>query len=176
MIFFIKFPSRVAPRATSQPLRPCWKINSFLSEVSVCWSCTEKIIKIERAFSVILRALPVTRRSFQHFRSFQQSPQLPTVAATSSSCCNLWKLSHICFQVPNWEVVLSHWRLSPVTAWCNYILIATLEGLKQPLWLKPPELLKQPLLVSGAAPVQCFQNCFKFKLLLRQVSSQPVTQ
>ena len=51
-------------------MMPCWKINSFLSEISVCWSCTEKItIKIERAFSVILRALPATRRSFQ------QSPQ-----------------------------------------------------------------------------------------------------
>ena len=34
-----------------------WKINSFLPEVSVCWRCTEKMtIKIERAFSVILRA------------------------------------------------------------------------------------------------------------------------
>ena len=33
---------------------PRWKINSFLSEISVCWSCTEKItLKIERAFSVI---------------------------------------------------------------------------------------------------------------------------
>ena len=41
---------------------------SFLSEISVCWSCTEKIrIKIERAFSVILRASPATRR-----RSVQQ--------------------------------------------------------------------------------------------------------
>ena len=37
-------------------LGPRWKINSFLSEISVCWSCTEKItLKIERAFSVILR-------------------------------------------------------------------------------------------------------------------------
>ena len=43
-----------------------WKINSFLSEILVCWSCTEKItIKIEKAFSVILRALPATRHSFQ---------------------------------------------------------------------------------------------------------------
>ena len=23
--------------------KPCWKINSFLSEILVCWSCTEKI-------------------------------------------------------------------------------------------------------------------------------------
>ena len=47
-----------------------WKINSFLSEISVCWSCTEKItIKIERAFSVILRASPAI------CHSFQQSPQ-----------------------------------------------------------------------------------------------------
>ena len=88
-----------------------WKINRFLSEVLVCWSCAEKItIKIERAFSVTLWALPATRRSFQ------QSPQLPTVTATSSSCCNLqqllWPLETLphsfprgCFQVPNWEVV-----------------------------------------------------------------------
>ena len=56
---------------------PCWKINSFLPEVSVCWRCTEKIIKIERAFSVILRASPATRRSFQ------QSPQLPAVTTAN---------------------------------------------------------------------------------------------
>ena len=63
-----------------------------------------------------------------------------------------------------------------MTAWYNYIIIATVEGLKQPLGLKQPHGLKQPL-VGGAVPVQCFQNCFKlFKLLLRQVSSQPVTQ
>ena len=44
----------------------CWKINSFLFEITVCWSCTEKItIQIERAFSVILRASVATRRSFQ---------------------------------------------------------------------------------------------------------------
>ena len=30
-------------------LLPCWKINSFISEISVCWSCKEKkTIKIER--------------------------------------------------------------------------------------------------------------------------------
>ena len=55
-----------------------WKINSFLSEISVCWSCTEKItIKIERAFSTILLASPATHRSFQ------LSPQLPTVTAAN---------------------------------------------------------------------------------------------
>ena len=46
-----------------------------------------------------------------------------------------------------------------MTAFYNYIIIATfaaVEGLKQ------PQGLKQPLLVSGAAPVQCFQNSFKF--------------
>ena len=44
----------------------CQKINSFLFEISVCWSCTEKrTIKIERAFSVILRASPATRHNFQ---------------------------------------------------------------------------------------------------------------
>ena len=73
-----------------------------------------------------------------------------------------------------------------MTPWYNYIIIglATFEGLKQPLELKQPQGLKQPLLVSGTAPVQCFQYCFKlfqivpncFKLLLRQVSSQPVAQ
>ena len=82
-------------RADSLYLSLAWarlEIHSFLSEVSVCWSCREKItIKIERAFSAILRASPTTRRSFQ------QSPQLSTVAATSSSCCNLWQLSYICF-------------------------------------------------------------------------------
>ena len=53
---------------------PRWKINSFLSEISVCWSCMEKImIKIGRAFSVILRASPAIRRSSQ------PSPQHPTV-------------------------------------------------------------------------------------------------
>ena len=59
-------------------MSPRWKINSFLSEISVCWSCTEKItIKIERAFSVILLASPATRSSFQ------LSPQLPTVTAAN---------------------------------------------------------------------------------------------
>ena len=56
---------------------PCWKIHSFLSEVSVCWSCTEKItIKIERAFSVILRGLS------------SNPSQLTAVAAASNSRCN----------------------------------------------------------------------------------------
>ena len=55
---------------------PRWKINSFISEISVCWRCTEKItIQTERAFSVILRASPATHRSFQPL------PQHPTVAA-----------------------------------------------------------------------------------------------
>ena len=56
---------------------PCWKINSFLSEISVCRSCAEKRIKIERAFSIILRASPATHRSLQ------QSPQLPTVTVAN---------------------------------------------------------------------------------------------
>ena len=59
--------------------RLCWKINSFLPEVSVCRRCTEKIIKIEKAFSVLLWASQAT------CRSFQQSPQLPAVTAASSS-------------------------------------------------------------------------------------------
>ena len=59
---------RIAASATAD--RPRWKINSFLSEISVCRSCAEKIIiKIERVFSVILLASPATRHSFQ------QSPQ-----------------------------------------------------------------------------------------------------
>ena len=41
-----------------------------------------------------------------------------------------------------------------MSAWYNYIILATFKGLKQ------PQGLKQPLLVSGAAPVQCFINCF----------------
>ena len=52
---------------------PCWKINIFLSEISVCWSCTEKIIKIERAFSIILRASQATRHSFQHHWQYGQN-------------------------------------------------------------------------------------------------------
>ena len=58
-----------------------------------------------------------------------------------------------------------------MTTWYNYIIIATFEGLKQPLGLKQPEGLKQPLLVSGAAPVQCFQNCFKLFQVVKIVSS-----
>ena len=48
-----------------------------------------------------------------------------------------------------------------MTAWYNYIIIATFEELKQPLGLKQPQGLKQPLLVSGAVQVRCFQNCLK---------------
>ena len=60
--------------------KPRWKINSLLSEISICWSCTEKItIKIERAFSVISVAASSCHRSFQ------LSPQLPAVAAASNS-------------------------------------------------------------------------------------------
>ena len=52
---------------------PRWKINSFLSEISVCWICTEKItLKIERARSVILRASPAICRSVQQCRSKPQ--------------------------------------------------------------------------------------------------------
>ena len=55
-----------------------WKINCFLFEILVCWSCTKKItIKIERAFSIILLALSATRCSFQ------QWPQLPTVTVAN---------------------------------------------------------------------------------------------
>ena len=67
---------RINDLLLKQNKNPRWKINSFLSEISVCWRCTEKItIQIERAFSVILRASPAT------LRSFQASPQHPTVAA-----------------------------------------------------------------------------------------------
>ena len=56
--------------------RPCWKINSFLSEISVCWSWMEKItIKIERAISV-----------FAGLAS--NLSQLPAVAAASNSHCS----------------------------------------------------------------------------------------
>ena len=60
-----------------------------------------------------------------------------------------------------------------MTAWYNYIIIATFEGFKQPLWLKQPQGLKQPILVSGAEP-QIVSSCLK--LLLCQVSNQPVAQ
>ena len=56
-----------------------------------------------------------------------------------------------------------------MTAWYNYIIITTFEGLKQPLGLTQPEGLKQPLLVSCAAPVQCFQNGFKLFQVLQIV-------
>ena len=138
--------------------RPCWKIDSFMPEVLVCWRCTEKItIKIERAVSVILRASPATRCSFQ------QLLQCPAVAVTSGN-------SHIRFpevvsKCQTRKLFPSHRRSSPVTAWDNYIIIATFEGLKQPLGLK------QLLLVSGEAPtssvfsklfqvVQIVSNCY----------------
>ena len=151
-----------APISSHLTVSPSWKINSFLSEVLVCWSFTEKItIKIERAFSIILWASPVTRRSFQ------QSLQSPAVAVTSGNFPTLVSRSH--FQVPNWEIVPSHRRSSPVTAWYNYSIIATFEGLKQPEWLK------QLLLVSDTVfKIVSSSNCFK--LLLHQVSSQPVAQ
>ena len=108
---------------------PGWKIHSFLSEVSVCWSCTEKLtIKIERAFSVILQESLATRRSFQ------QSLQPPAVAVTSGNSPAF--ISHksfpsaklgSCFKVTRGQ------RSSPVTAWYNYIIITTFEGLKRPL-------------------------------------------
>ena len=95
-----------------------------------------------------------------------------------SGDCGVGITSQMCNRVTNHgdmstfsKPVSSHRRLFPVTSWYNYIIIATFEGLKQ------QQGLKQPLLVSGAgraAPVQCFQNCFK--LLLHQVSIQPVTQ
>ena len=65
---------------------PWWKINSFLSEIMVCWSCMEKIIKIKRAFSVIFWASPATRRSFQPL------PQHPTVPQQTSDLIHSWQL------------------------------------------------------------------------------------
>ena len=140
-----------------------------------------------------MRALPAT------CRSFQQSPQLPTVAVASNSCRSFQQSlqppavavtsGNSPTFVSKWQtgkLFRSHRRSSPVTPWYNYIIIATFEGLKQPLGLKQPQGLKQPLLVSGAAPVHCFENCFIlfqavsncFKLfkLLHQVSSEPVIQ
>ena len=133
-------------------VNPSWKIDNFLSEVSVCWSCTEKItIKIERAFSVTLRASPAIRL------------QLPAVAVTSSSWCNLWQLSYI--RVP--EVVSkcqtgklfpSHRRMEVVSS-DRMVQLYYYNN----IWKVKPKRSKQPdiLLASGAAPVQCFQNCFK---------------
>ena len=99
---------------------PHRKIHSFLSEVSVWWSCGD-------TRPITLRALPAT------FSSFQQSPQLRAVAATSSSCCNIWKLSSIHFlevssKCQTEKLIPSHRNLSPVTARYNYIIIATFEG------------------------------------------------
>ena len=72
---------------TRNDLRPRWKINSFLSEISVCWNSAEKItIKIEKAFSVILRALPAIRSSFQ------PSPQQPTGPQQTSDLIHNWQL------------------------------------------------------------------------------------
>ena len=50
---------------------PCWNINSFLSDISVFWSSTEKIIKKERAFSIIFVGLT------------GNPSQLPTVAVAN---------------------------------------------------------------------------------------------
>ena len=68
-------------------VEPRWKINSFLSEISVCWSSAEQItIKIERAFSVMLRASPAIRCSFQ------PSPQHPTGPQQTSDLIHNWQL------------------------------------------------------------------------------------
>ena len=84
--------------------RPKWKINSFLSEISVCWSCTEKItIKIERAFSAILLASPATRRSFQ------LSTRLPTVTAA-----NLGFNAQL-------ATANARWRLASLSIRCPYV-------------------------------------------------------
>ena len=123
--------------------------------------------------------LPAVSTSSNSCCSFQQSLPLPTVAATSSSCCNLWQLSSICFpevvsKCQTWKLFPSHQRSSLVIAWYNYNIMATFEGLKQPLGLKQSQGLKQPLLVSGAAPFQCFQNCFKLFQIVIMSGQQPV--
>ena len=124
-------------------------------------------IQIERAFYVILWASPATHLSTQ------QLPQLPTVAAALNSHCSFQQSlqppavavtcgnsSTFISKCQTGKLFPSHRWSSTVTAWYNYIIIATFERLKQ------PQGLKQPLLVSGAAPIQCFQNCFKlFKIV-----------
>ena len=80
-------------------MNPRWKINSFLSEISVCWSCAEKItIKIERAFSVILLASPATRRSFQ------LSLQLPTVTTANLGFNAQWATANARWHLPSLSI------------------------------------------------------------------------
>ena len=81
-------------------LTPCWKINSFLSEISACWSYKEKI---ERVFSVILWALPATRRSFQQLpqqnSNLMHNWQLQMQDGVFQAChCSLFvDLSSVCW-------------------------------------------------------------------------------
>ena len=158
---------------------PWWKINSFLSEVTVCWSCMEKItIKMERAFSIILRALLVTHHNFQQSlqlpalatasnscRSFQQSLQPSAVAVTSGNSpafiykCQTGKLFPI------------HRRLSPVTAWYNYIIIATFEGVETAIMVETTTRVETAIISLWRSTSSVFwklfqavSNCFKFKL------------
>ena len=92
---------------------PRWKINSFLSEISVCWSCTEKIrIKIERAFSVILWASPATRRSFQ------PSLQRPTVAAENLRFNTQLATANARWRLPSHTIVVSIGDPSSVSTVC----------------------------------------------------------
>ena len=83
-------------RAERRRLRiPRWKINSCLSEISVCWSCTEKItFKIERAFSVILRASPAIPRSFQPSPQHQTVLQQTSLNTQLSTANASWRLSN----------------------------------------------------------------------------------
>ena len=88
-------------------------------------------------------------------------PRQQPVAATSGN-------SHLfpSAKLGSSKVFPSHRRSSPVTAWYkltyNYIIIiATFEE------------LKQPLLVSGAVPVQCFENCFILFQIVITSDQQP---
>ena len=78
--------------------------------------CRKITIKIERAFFIILRASKATRHSFQ------QTPQPPAVAKTSGNSPAFVSMCQTGKSFP------SHWRLSRVTAWYNYIIIATFVG------------------------------------------------
>ena len=63
-----------------------------------------------------------------------------------------------------------------MTAWYNYIIIATFEGLKQPLILKQPQGLKWPLLVSGEHQFSIFKivsSCLKLFQTVITSGQQP---
>ena len=92
---------------------PWWKINSFLSKISVCWSCTDKNNNSNR------------KSIFHHIAGLACNPsQLPAIAASSNSAA-----ANLRFNT-QWATANARWHLP------SHTIVDCIGDLSSVCWLK----------------------------------------